>query len=373
MNENVTLRQLVFMFLLISIAPIARQIPNRAAAIAGSSGYLSCILSFIVLMILAVGILVLIKAFPGLNLYEMLTKICGTFLAKIIIFFYLLWFLISAVVKINVYSVMLQSSLMPSMKTRFLILLMMLMVWYGFSKGAKTILRFSEFVLVPILFFALLLMIFSIPKVELYNLLPITIFDMRENALASISVLSIGGNLILLLFFANFIKYNMHFSKMKRKVYFAVGSFSIIAFIACVITIGINGAGLSAKLSYPLFMTIKSVSVLNAVERMESWITLICIFSDFTAISIFAILMIRCMEFLFGKKHNSYYKIVLGVFAVIILVYLDATQFELDYFYQHILVYGNLIFQFAIPCVVLFLYGIEKGLNLQNFNSQHSK
>lgn len=301
-----------------------------------------------------------IVIFPGQNIYEIIQTLCGTFIAKVIILCYLLWILASAVMKMSMYTIMLQSTLMPSMKAGFIILVMIMLVVYGFSKGAKTLLRFSEFVLLPILFFVLLLIFCSLTKVEYVNLLPWLEEGIEPVLEASVSVFTIGGNLILILFFTKTVENKTSDPPIWKRILLASVTFSSIALIVTVITIGINGAKLTAKLTYPLFTTIKSVSILNSFERLESFITLICMFSDFVSLSIYAVIIMYCLQWVFGKKYTHFYKILLGCLAVGFLLFINIPQYKIDDFYSNVIIYGNVIFQYLFPMIFYALSFIRK-------------
>ena len=75
MNKEVSLRQIAFLYLFISLSPILRQVPTALAREAGRSGYLSTIWPILAMIPLTGVIIALIKSFPGLNIYEIMNTI----------------------------------------------------------------------------------------------------------------------------------------------------------------------------------------------------------------------------------------------------------------------------------------------------------
>ena len=211
MKKEVSLRQIAYMYILISIAPILRQIPNSLASQAGRSGYLSPLWSLLAIIPLTVIIISLMKSFPGLNYYELMETILGQPLSKIIILSYLIWLMITIATKLSAYSLTLQFTLMPRTKTSFFLVTIIIMIFYGLSKGIRTIFRFAEFVVGPILILFLVLFIFAFSKIRPDYLIPIAYNNISETIIASKNVLAVGGYIIIALFFAD--KYGLRVSQ----------------------------------------------------------------------------------------------------------------------------------------------------------------
>jgi hypothetical protein len=94
-------------------------------------------------------------------------------------------------------------------------------------------------------------------------------------------------------------------------------------------------------------------------ERFEVLVTLISLLSDFIAICIFVILILRCLTWLFNLKDCFYLCIPLAMIIFYLTYYVSSTQFEFRYLYRYVIVNLNLIFEYAIP-VILFLLCLIK-------------
>jgi spore germination protein KB len=359
MNREVSLRQTAFLYLFISLSPILRQIPTALAAEAGRSGYLSPIWSIIAIFPLTAIIIILIKAFPGLNIYEIMVQLVGKFLAKLLILGYLLWIFFSTVAKINIYALTLQFTLMPRTRSNLFLIVLIVLVFYALLRGIKTVFRFSEFMLSPILFLFAILFICALSKLRTDYLLPVSTINLPSTITASKNVIAVGGNIIIALFFAD--KFGIALTKFQiRKLWYSAFIFSVLTFIITIFTFGISGADLTANLSFPFYITVKSISFFNIFERFEVLVTLICVLSDFISISIFAILLLRCFEWLFNLKEYQFLAIPLTIVIFYMTFYLNSTQFEFNFLYRFIIINVNLIFQYAIPVLLILVYLLKR-------------
>lgn len=354
MNKQLTMRQVVFMFLFISLAPVLRQIPSALAREAGRSAYLSPLWSLILVVPLASVILLLIKSFPGLNIYEIIAGLAGKGFAKLMMFLYMAWIVLSLTAKINIYSLTLQFTLMPKTRTDFFMQVMLVLVYYALLRGSKTIFRFSELSLGPVLLLIGVLFICAVSRLRTDYLLPVSSIDLPSTILASSSVIAVAGNMILSLFFADMLGISLT-DKQKRKFWFGALFFVAFCFIITIFTFGITGTGLTAKLPFPFYITVKSISFFNIFERFEVIVTLICILSDFIFICLLFIILLKLLQWIFNLEERAFLYVPLAIVIYYLSFFVSSTQFEFDFLYNFIIVNVNLIFQYLIPFLLGFI------------------
>jgi spore germination protein (amino acid permease) len=354
MNEQLSMRQVVFMFLFISLSPVLRQIPTALAGEAGRSGYLSPLWSILAIVPLAAAILLLIRSFPGLNLYEMMVQLAGRVFAKFIIILYILWIILFLSAKINIYSLTLQFTLMPKTRSDFFMQIMLILVYYALLRGSKTIFRFSEFSLSPILLLIGVLFVCAVSRLRTDYLLPVSTINLPSTIKASKNVIAVGGNMIVALFFADKLGISLT-KKQVRKFWLGSITFIIFSFVITIFTFGITGASLTAKLPFPFYITVKSISFFNIFERFEVIVTLICILSDFISICILFFVLMKLIQWTFALKEKGFLFIPLAMIIYYLSYYVSSTQFEFDYIYKNIIDNANLIFQYVIPLLLAFI------------------
>jgi spore germination protein (amino acid permease) len=334
-------------------------VPEALASEAGRSGYLSPLWSVIATVPLTAIIIFLIRSFPGLNIYEIMVQLIGKFLAKVIILAFLLWIMLAITAKVTIYSLTLQFTLMPNTSSNFFMIVMIVLVFYALIRGIKTIFRFSELTLGTVLILFAILFVCALSRIRTDYLLPVSTINLPETIMASKNVIAVGGNIIIVLFFAD--KFGLQVTKQQiRKLWFGVLTFTILAFIITFFTFGISGTSLTTNLPFPFYITVKSISFFSIFERFEVLVTLICVLSDFVAICIFAILLMRCFEWLFHLEQCNFLFIPLTVIIFYLTYYLSSTQFEFNYLYRVLLINLNLIFEYVIPLFLAFLCLIKR-------------
>ncbi|HKL79595.1 MAG TPA: GerAB/ArcD/ProY family transporter [Mobilitalea sp.] len=361
MNKELSLRQIVYMYLFLSVSPILRQIPAALAGEAGRSGYLSPLWAILILLPLTGIILLLIESFPGLNIYEIMVQLIGKILAKVIILTYMLWFLLLLTTKVSAYSLTIQFTLMPKTRSDFFMITLIVMVFYALLRGIKTIFRFSEFTLGPVLIFFVILIVCALGRIRTDYLLPVSKVKLPSTIIASKNVISVGGFIIIALFFSDKLGITVT-KRQKRKLWYGVLVFALLTFAITVFTFGITGADLTANLPFPFYISVKSISFFNVFERFEVLVTLICVLSDFIAICILATLLTRSIQWLFDIKERGFLFVPLSMIVYYLTYLTTSTQFEFDFLYRYVIINLNLIFQFLIP----FFLGVVCLLRRKN-------
>ncbi|HPU63329.1 MAG TPA: GerAB/ArcD/ProY family transporter [Mobilitalea sp.] len=354
MNKPLSIRQAVFMYLIISISPVLRQIPSALAKEAGRSGYISPIWATFPVLILTAAIVLLINSYPGLNIYEITVQLAGKVFAKVVMFLYLIWAVLYLTGKLNAYALTLQFTLMPKTGSDFFIQVMLLLVIYALFKTAKTIFRFSEFTLGPIFAFIGILFICAINRLRTDYLLPVSAINLPGTIKASKNVIAVGGNIILTMFFAD--RFGISITKKHMRKFWTGGlGFVLLTFVITIFTFGITGAPLTANLPFPFYITVKSITFFNIFERFEVLVTLVCILSDYVSICIMFIVVLHIIRWLFGIEEKEFLIVPVAMIIYYLTYFVSQTQFEYDLFYKHIIINLNLIFQYIIPFLLCLL------------------
>ncbi|ABX41214.1 GerAB/ArcD/ProY family transporter [Lachnoclostridium phytofermentans] len=404
MENKVTLRQFTYTFLLLSITPIFSSLPGLLAPSGDSTGYVAVLYYGVIGCVFAWLMYQVLYVYRGYSLLEILSDLVGTVIAKFILLVYALWSVLVILFKIGSYATLLQTTLLPTISADILLGFLFLLCVYAFSKGSKTILRFSEFLFLPAVFFLGILFLFAVPSFHTEYLKTISISSLTDNLRRIPSIASIGGNLMLLLFFLGNIEHKPELpcdineapdTKGKQKshqtfqirLYRCILQFTLLCFASILLSLCINGPKLTENFTYPIYQSVKGVSILSTFERFDAFITLICIVSDFTAVCVFAFISVTCFSFVFQKKEQEQPKedssapldvvspsrkttLLLCIGAPLVLicccyVYLrKITQYELDEYFLSYMMPLNLIFQYVLPTllgIVCFIKRISRG------------
>ncbi len=391
MKNKVTLRQFTYTFLLLSITPVFSRLPGLLAPSGDSTGYVAVLYYGVIGCVFAWLMYQVLYAYRDYTLLEILSDLVGTGIAKFILLAYAFWSILMIVIKIGSYSILLQTTLLPTISADILLGFLFLLCVYAFSKGSKTILRFSEFLFLPAVFFLGILFLFAVPSFHTEYLQTISIGSLTDNLRRIPDIASVGGNLMLLLFFLGNIERKPELPcniksdyapdthcKQKRyhtfqtRLYRCILQFILLCFASILLSLCINGPKLTENFTYPIYQAVKGISILSTFERFDAFITLICIVSDFTAVCVFALISVTCFSFVFQKTEQEQPKeetngpldvvspsrhttLLLCLGAPLVLVsccyiYLrEITQYELDEFYLSYMLPINLVFQYVLP------------------------
>ncbi len=405
MDNKVTLRQFTYTFLLLSITPIFSRLPGLLSPSGDSTGYVAVLYYGVIGCIFAWLMYQVVYAYRGYTLLEILSNFVGSVIAKFILLIYALWSILVILFKIASYTTLLQTTLLPTISAEILLGFLFLLCVYAFSKGSKTILRFSEFLFLPAVFFLGILFLFAVPSFHTEYLQTISIGSLSDNLRRIPIIASVGGNLMLLLFFLGNIERKPELpsdieanyapdSRCKQKrthtfqtrLYRCILQFTLLCFASVLLSLCINGPKLTENFTYPIYQSVKGISILSTFERFDAFITLICIVSDFTAVCVFALISVTCLSFVFQKKNQEsqneesnapldvvspsrHTTLLLCLGAPLILVsccYVflrEITQYEIDEFLLSYMMPINLVFQYVLPSllgIVCFIQRISR-------------
>lgn len=360
MKKELSYRQYINMFLMITLATGFREIPRVAANIEGNSGIIAFLYSLLFTLALGGIIVYFLRAYAGKNLYEICIELFGKKLAKFIAFVYAGWAILNATIHLGYNSYNIQATIMPYWSNWLLILLMLFLVFYAQRKGAKTLFRISEFILGPVLVLLLIIILSSLPMLDQENLSSyqtMSVIDVKENLF---QMCSLGGYIIVGLFFADtFFVRAKDRKKGQTRIIAGIVLFTVIQMLISLITIGISGAALTKNYFYPFYIAVKSISLFQAIERLETLIVLLAMLSDFVTLAIFLLIALHCLIWVLDSKNRSGIYISVAIIVFLLTFYMCSTLFSVVDYYRSFIIPINLVLEYGFP-VILFFVGLGK-------------
>ncbi|HHT97288.1 MAG TPA: GerAB/ArcD/ProY family transporter, partial [Clostridiales bacterium] len=161
MSKDLTIRQAGFLFILLSLSPAMRQLPNIIFG-GKDNEILLVLISYLIIIGLTSCILYLMKKNQGKNIYEISNIVFGKIISKFLMIVIATWMLVLISSRINIYVFTIQLTMMPNTRAFIFILTMFALVFYAISKGMKTVFRISEFTLGMIILIIIFFIIFSL-------------------------------------------------------------------------------------------------------------------------------------------------------------------------------------------------------------------
>lgn len=357
MRKVITFRQLFYMFLAVSITPILTLLPAELSIGNSSSACISILLSLVALIPLAVLIAVFIRAYPHHNFFEILIELFGRVVAKVIIAFYGIWAFVVLTTKLWQYTLNIQSTIMSNTREQVFFVAMILIVFYAFMRGIKTIFRFAEFVLVPMLVILIIYVLSALPNLRLDYIKVANPLSFSELCEQAGFVIAAAGNLFLLLIYGDNVKDYSKSNKLITRFFTAtISLFIVLLIVVTVVSFGLVGNNAAASMASPFYVAMRGISVMNILEHFEAILIMIMFFSDFLGICLYASISIRCIKWVCSLRKMNFIYIPFAVFIYYLALTLCRTQFDVEYLYANVLVKWNLIMQYVIPFVLIIVY-----------------
>lgn len=173
MNESITNRQIAFMIFAVVVGYGIINLPNDAAAVAGTGAWIPIAINTIVVAIYTYFI-----SYVGLNnenqtIFEYGQKLMGKILGKIITIIYMLYFLIILIYLIRAYSEIVTSLFLQRTPVWAISMFLLLVIGYGITKNLKTIARITEIYVFLIIMGFIFIQIIVATQGRIVNIKPI--------------------------------------------------------------------------------------------------------------------------------------------------------------------------------------------------------
>lgn len=351
MNKKLTLRQVLTAYLLITVSPVIRDVPYTATKASSSAAYVTPIISLVMLCVLIFILHTVLKRHKGKNIYDIIDFSAGGVCAKIVVFLYAVWALVSAAVYIQYYAFRFRMTIMPYTGSELFLCVILALSFLAFRKNLKTICRISEICFPIIIIILAALIILAIPVINVQNL-KITDWNAKNVLRGGADIGAVGGYLVLVLFFGDRLAEPEKFKKSAVK-YAAL--FFVLTTAIITVTVGINGAALTSRLPLPFFTTVKQISSFGVVERVEPLLISVWMLSDFVIISIFTAVLMLCIKWLLGLERISFLMIPILICMYRFTQMFAGSLFELEYYTMKIMPVVNIVFQYVLPLgIILF-------------------
>ncbi|SET30335.1 GerAB/ArcD/ProY family transporter [[Clostridium] polysaccharolyticum] len=352
MKYQISIRQFIFLFIFTAITPLFTYVPQIAAQNAQNSGYISTLYFGAILLVYAAVLLRIMRVYPDQNFYEILSSMIGSVLSRFLFFLYGIWTFLLLIFKLSFYNLLIQATLMDNSRNYIILFGLFFLVLYAAFKGTKTIFRVSELLYGLLIFFLIVLLIFTLPNINKEFLAPVTREQLRLNVPTLWTLAPIGGNLFFLLFFLRPVSHENQYSTVKKRVFQSIFVFFLISYLTVFLTIGIAGATLTSQYSYSFFQAIKCITFLSSLERFDSLITLITVISDFITITFYLLLVMKCFTLAFGIDNYKEIAVITLTIACTIACVFDVPQYTLEHYYRVNIDRISLLFQYAIPVIL---------------------
>lgn len=170
--SKITQRQLFFLIIHTQIGGGVFSLAFETHKIAGKDGWISVLISGVLIEILILLYFILLKKYPNMNIFEISIALFGKFMGKAITLIYILFFIYTEIALVTLYSRLLNSWIAPQTPTWVLSALITLISIYLVKENLRIMARFfiiSFFPFVIILFLAT----YTVKDLNILYILPV--------------------------------------------------------------------------------------------------------------------------------------------------------------------------------------------------------
>ncbi|XMB87149.1 GerAB/ArcD/ProY family transporter [Mycoplasmatota bacterium WC44] len=352
---KISTAQAILLYVVILYTSYTRFAAISLATEAKQAAWLVPTVSFVIFMFLAFILNLLLKNFKGLSFMDIIYDVTSKFWGNIIISLYLIWLTLLLAMQVRFYADQQISSIYPNVEINIFIISMLILVAIIIRSGIAVIARMSEVIFLILLFIFVILMSLSVPTVNINNLIPISSLDIIPVLKANMGITRLIY-LPYLLFFSH--KFTGTSKFMRYSLYSGILLWSAMTLIT-ISTIGNLGSTLTGRSSYPFFLVVKNMSILEAITGFESILVATWIFSDFIIIAVFTYSIMHLIKSLFKLRE---YKPFINIFLVILFFVtwiLGTNKFELETLSSEFVTPINVMMQVGVPILIVLVAKIR--------------
>ncbi|MFS0876351.1 GerAB/ArcD/ProY family transporter [Solibacillus isronensis] len=295
--------------------------------------------------------------YPEIPLTEYIQKILGSFLGKVLAFFYVLYFMYIAARVLRDFGEMLIIVFYPQTPLFVMNVLMVLVVVYTIRKGIEVIARTGELLIIIMLLIgisgAILIIISGI--IELSNLEPLL-----EDGLKPVIKTAFTQTLFFpfgeVIVFAMILPYLNKKTKTLKTGLLGLGLSGLIIALIMAMNISVLGVNLISRSHFPLLSTIQTIEVAGFLQRLDIAFMLTTVIGGFFKISLYFYATLAGAANLFNIKDSAKLAYPLGLLLLILSITI-ASNFS-EHVYEGLQVvplYVHLPFQVIIPGLLLII------------------
>lgn len=285
MKSRISRQQFVAAGFLGLLSALIRVMPRASAVFAGRAAWLCAVPAFFLLAGFGLFVLSLLK--EGKSMGDVFLQALGPAAGRGLLLIYGLAFLFYAGFVLRVGADRLVVTVYPTGGTRFFFSVLLLLCLMAAMGTLRAIGRTAVILRAVMLGVLAMAFVFSLPDLSAKNLGPVKWEDTGNILLGALPLVNVGGIYFCFSFLEGYAAPDSH----KGRFYLPwLAMFMLIAALLCVTVVGSFGPVLSLRMSYPFFVMIRNVSLLNLADRIEAFVIVLWIFSDFMLCT----LLLRC-------------------------------------------------------------------------------
>jgi len=356
-KRNLTMMQACFLFLTVIYPGTMRLVPKYATESANHAAWLSPIIGTIPMIIIVLVIKAYAEKFPNTNYTDVMCKIVGKPIAKLLTVFYIVWFAILLSVLIRYFGERLVISVYATSNINIFIIIFIVIIGVLLRSGITVIARMNKIIYILLVVQFTVIVGLLLVQVDVKNITPISTLDILPAIKGSLSTAALGVHLFYIFMLGNEIITNKGFSK---NMIYVVIFLLIVTPLLTIALLGTLGSNTIIMSPLPLLTAIKNISQEGKFSGLESVFVSIWILADFVNIATFSYLIVKLLKSLFNLKNAMLLLNAILLLAFILCQLIATEVFELQNFSMKLIPFVNIILGFAFPILLLGIAKLRK-------------
>ncbi|WP_096187091.1 GerAB/ArcD/ProY family transporter [Evansella halocellulosilytica] len=299
-----------------------------AAEMDTTDGWISLIISNLIIIFLIFLIVRLQKQYPGRTIIQYLAEgKVGKWISKLLALSFVLYFACITAYLCRFLTIVLNIYLLPETPNEVLMLLLLLLSTYGASKGVQGIVHLNLMFTPFVIFGALGILVFEIPNIDINYFRPVLAEGIKPVALGLKETTFAFLGIEILFFFMAYMKA----SELRPVPFMVTNTFiTFLYLIILLMTYGIFDLNMTKQVTFPLIELVKEVNIPGEFfERAEPFFVTIWLMTMFNTFSLSQMLSTRLLKREFLLKVKKMWVSSFFVFIVFILAFLPKSIVEL--------------------------------------------
>lgn len=281
MKSSLSRRQFTAAVFLALLSPLIRVIPRGSAALAGKACWLCALPAFVLLALY--GCLYARCLRPGESLGALILRALGPVAGRGALGLFAAAFLFYAGFVLRVGADRLVVTVYPSSGSAVFYTVLSLLCLTAALGSLRALGRTAVLLRAMLLTVLALAFCFSLPDLDKRNLGPVLAADASGILQGALPLVNVGGLFACFGFLEGYAPGNEGRAGPGLRW---LGVLMFTATLLCLTVVGSFGPALTLRMSYPFFVMVRDVSLLNLADRIEAIVIAIWVFSDFMMCSL---------------------------------------------------------------------------------------
>lgn len=357
-KEKISIRQAMAIFLTIAYSPCLRFILSSGAKEAKQAAWLTPIITlFFIIPVIFIFHRIYIN-YKQESFMEVIEDILGKVAGKTVAVFYIIFLTFQLVIVIYNFGDKLVSTAYTQYDQFLFVAVILFAAAFITRRGCiADMARMSEIITVILILVFLFFAYLGIKDIKVNSITPISYVDIFPLVKANFIVMSVWSSLPLLFLLSNFINNKEKIKRVCTRTILLLAFFNVILLVT---GIGILGASIIELSPVPYITMIKQVSAFGFLDRLESIVVSLWIFSDFMMIAISIFMVFNVFKSFLKLSDTKHLIVIYCVILFFMVMMLGRNTFEVQAIGFSIIMPLDIFFGFIMPGIVFGVGMVRK-------------